>query len=292
VKGKVTNMFKKLISAFVIGFVLSFAALASLSAGAQEASFSGYNIPIDIKVNGSYLEDPGKGILDINGITYVPVRYVSEVLGASVEWDAFSACAIVKKGTNTLAFYPFEQNCYINNVWNPAAQQMIDGSLYANANFLFPALGAQCEWDSYKHEYCITIPNFVLPQEHTEQYYTPDDLYWLSMIVTCEAGSVTFDQRIMVTNVILNRRASSSFPNTVYDVIFDKRFGIQFSPAYNGKIYKAKPTTETILAIKAALNGVDLAPDCLYFIFASNKKGWVAKNRPLYKIVGTQAYYK
>ena len=37
-----------------------------------------------------------------------------------------------------------------------------------------------------------------------------------------------------VGNVVLNRVKSASFPDTVYDVIFDSAHGVQFSPREHG----------------------------------------------------------
>ncbi len=284
-------MLKKLVSAFLISFALTVITLCQ-TANAKEVKFEGYNIPIDIDINGSYLENGGKGYLDENGITYVPIRFASEALGATVSWDNASCRATVTKGYTSLVFDPSTEGCYVNGTWNYAPQRLENGVLYTNANFLFPALGTQVGWDSYRYEVKVTAPGYTVPSAYLESYYTPEDLYWLSKIVTCEAGSVSFEAQVMVANVVLNRRVSTLFPNTIKEVIYDKKFGIQFSPAHNGKIDKANPTTHTILACKAALNGTVLAPNCLYFNYASNKTGWVAKNRTLYKVIGTQAFYK
>lgn len=284
-------MLKKIVSAFVISFALTVITLTT-TVNAEEVKFEGYNIPIDIDVNGSYLDDGGKGFLDSDGITYVPVRFASNALGATVSWDQSNCQATIKKGSTTLVFTPATNTCLVNGKSKEAAQKHIGGVLYINANFLFPALGAQVGWDSYRYEVKVTVPGYKVPSQYIETYYTPDDLHWLSKITTCEAGNVTFEGKIMVANVVINRRASSLFPNTIKDVIYDKKFGTQFPPAHNGKLDKAEPTTHTILACKAALNGVVLAPDCLYFNLASNKTGWVATNRELYKVVGKQAFYK
>ena len=94
-----------------------------------------------------------------------------------------------------------------------------------------------------------------------------------------------------MANVVLNRRASSSFPDTVHDVIFDKKFGIQFPPAHNGKIYNT-PTTNTILACKVAFSGVQVANDCLYFTYSYDTSSWVVKHGKKYLVIGRQAFYQ
>lgn len=51
--------------------------------------------------------------------------------------------------------------------------------------------------------------------------YSQDDLFYLAAAITKEAGSnwITDEHQMMVGNVILNRVASGSYPNSVYGVI-------------------------------------------------------------------------
>ena len=44
-------------------------------------------------------------------------------------------------------------------------------------------------------------------------------------------------------NVVLNRVASPDFPDTIYGVIFDDRWGGQFEPVRNGTVYQ-EPTED------------------------------------------------
>lgn len=284
-------MLKKTLKTFAFAIVLTFVTLLLPTVCAAAYSINGFEIPVDIDVNGTYLEDNAKGFLGTDGITYVPVCGASEALGASVSLAA-NGNITVTKGYVTLVFNPAEQSCYVNNYYNYAPQIYKNGVLYSSMRVIFENLGATVAWDSYRYEAKVTLPGNIVPQRYVEQYYTPEDLYYLSKIVTCEAGNVSFEAKIMTANVILNRRASSSFPNTVYGVIFDTKYGKQFPPAHNGVLEKANPNTNTILACKVALNGVNLAPDCLYFNYAKNTTGWVAKNRVLYKVVDSQAFYK
>ena len=55
-------------------------------------------------------------------------------------------------------------------------------------------------------------------------------------IVYCEAGGEKYDGQLGVANVILNRMYGAGWPNTLYDVIYQKH---QFSPVKNGYLNKA-----------------------------------------------------
>lgn len=54
--------------------------------------------------------------------------------------------------------------------------------------------------------------------------YTQDDLYYLAVAIYREAGSswLSDTHQLLVGNVVLNRVASSRFPNTIYDVLHQK----------------------------------------------------------------------
>jgi N-acetylmuramoyl-L-alanine amidase len=92
-----------------------------------------------------------------------------------------------------------------------------------------------------------------------------------------------------VGGVIINRIASPIFPDTVYDVLFDRRYGIQFTPAYSGAIY-CTPTEECVIAAKIALDGGNTAGDALYF--ASTTHCWAARSRPFEMEIGNHYFYE
>ena len=70
---------------------------------------------------------------------------------------------------------------------------------------------------------------------HASAYYNSTDLYWLSRIISAEAKGEPLAGQIAVGNVVLNRTRSAAFPNTVKDVIFDKKYGAKRE--YKGFLY-------------------------------------------------------
>ena len=97
--------------------------------------------------------------------------------------------------------------------------------------------------------------------------------------------------KIAVGNVVLNRVRSSAYPNTIYGVIFDKRYGIQFAPVANGTIYNS-PTAESIIAAKICLEGYSISDRILFFMnprIATNN--WISKNRPYAFSIGNHDFY-
>ena len=89
----------------------------------------------------------------------------------------------------------------------------------------------------------------------------------LCKIVQAEAGCEDRIGKILVANVILNRLENKKFPDTLEGVIYQQQDGVaQFSPVQDGTLQVAKPNTETIEAVEAALSGEDYSEGALYFM--------------------------
>ena len=92
-------------------------------------------------------------------------------------------------------------------------------------------------------------------------------------------------------NVVLNRVRSSQFPNTVKGVIFDTKYGTQFSPVSSGTIYLA-PTASAIRAAKICLEGYSLSTKMIYFYNPSiATSSWIGRTRPYIMTIGNHKFY-
>ena len=97
-----------------------------------------------------------------------------------------------------------------------------------------------------------------------------DEVTLLAAIIQCEAGNQSYDNQLAVGAVVLNRVKSDRYPNTIYDVIFQKS---QFGPASNGALSKrlSKGVGSTALAAaQAALDGQDNTSGAMHFKLASS----------------------
>ena len=124
-----------------------------------------------------------------------------------------------------------------------------------------------------------------------EEYYDASEVYWLSRIIYAESGAEPFLGKIAVGNVVLNRVASAQFPDSIYGVIFDKKYGVQFSPVANGSIYKT-PNSDSVIAAKICLEGYSVNNKVLYFMnpkLATNN--WISQNRKYAFKIGTHYFY-
>lgn len=97
------------------------------------------------------------------------------------------------------------------------------------------------------------------------------ELDLLAAIIHCEAGGESRTGKVAVGAVVLNRVNSSSFPNTITDVIYQSG---QFSPVSSGILARTLASgvdADCYEAAQAALNGENPVGDCLYFNSGSGR---------------------
>lgn len=105
--------------------------------------------------------------------------------------------------------------------------------------------------------------------------YSAEDLDLLSRLITAEAQIESYDTKIAVGAVVLNRVKSSSFPNTISEVIYQNIDGYyQFTPVLNGWINKPAGS-DSIKAAKEVLNGVDPTNGALFFFESNIDNTWL-----------------
>lgn len=96
--------------------------------------------------------------------------------------------------------------------------------------------------------------------------YSAEELDILYRIVEAEAEGEDEDGKLLVANVVLNRKASKEFPDTIQEVVYQKNGKeVQFSPVGNGRIDKVTISEATKRAVERALRGEDLSQGALYF---------------------------
>ena len=236
---------------------------------AEHYNIDGYEIPIEIVINGNIIKTPVNAFLE-NDTTYVPIRAIAEALGAEVLWNDETKTATVSKEEASIDFPVGEEGGAI---------------LYLDTTFVpvravSEKLGCEVRWDDVYYQVWISAPEIVIPEEKINYSYSNPEILMIAKVLKCECGSSTFEGKLAVANVILNRVKNNQFPNSIEEVIYDRRYGsVQFSIAYNGRLDKAEPNKECYLAAKCALNGADVATDCLFFQADYVKDSWMDKNR-------------
>ncbi|NMA82986.1 MAG: LysM peptidoglycan-binding domain-containing protein [Epulopiscium sp.] len=119
-----------------------------------------------------------------------------------------------------------------------------------------------------------------------------EDLYWLSRIIHAEAQGESYQGKVAVGNVVLNRVSSSQFPNSIKGVVFDKQNGYtQFSPVIDGSIYNT-PNSDSVRAAKEVLAGAKPVGGALYFLNPQKSTNfWITSNRKYMTTIGKHDFY-
>lgn len=107
-----------------------------------------------------------------------------------------------------------------------------------------------------------------------------DDLRLLAALIHCEAGSETYNGKLAVGAVVMNRVRSGAYPNTISGVIFASG---QFTPALNGKVARVYTNGNISAgcyeAAQAAINGETNVGGATHFRRAGNHDGLLIDNQ-------------
>ena len=232
---------------------------------------------VNLSLNGMYINE--RAYL-INDTTYIPLRAVSMLAGASVAFDPITRSAYITMQGLAMTVSDSSYVVYANErpliSFTPAVI-LSDDRMYVPVRSIAKALSLDVEWLPWN---AVKLSGEVTPLMHADYYYSYDSVYWLSRIISAESQGEPLLGQIAVGNVVLNRVRHKEYPNTIYGVIFDKKYGVQFSPVSNGSIYNV-PAYSSVLAAKICLEGISLSPDILFFMEPSKStSGWIYQNRP------------
>ena len=243
---------------------------------------------IRITLNGQYISAPS---YLINETTYIPLRAAVTLAGAQVTYDpATRVATVVTEGLNM----EVSDGAYVTMANGRALLSstpsviLDDGKMYIPIRILAKALGLEVVWDP---KGAVDLSGRVKPLKNAEEYYRSDELYWLSRIISAESRGEPLLGQIAVGNVVRNRVAHKDYPNTIYGVIFDRKYGVQFSPVQNGSIYMT-PTYSSVIAAKICREGVSVSDKLLFFMEPrASTSGWIAENRPYAFTIGNHYFF-
>ena len=219
-----------------------------------------------LTVSGTKLSDP---VFLRGGTLYAPLRPLAELTQSPLLWSARTKTAYL---VTPRGIFPFSQT---------GGSLFIDNRLYTPVRQFAQSMAMTVFWDNARCTASL----------EAEKSYSQDELLWLARIICAEACGEPTEGKIAVGNVVLNRVRSPEFPDTIYDVIFDRAYGVQFEPVLNGTVWN-EPDTACIEAAKRALEGESVVGESLYFfnpVLAEST--WIAENRRFYTSIGGHDFY-
>lgn len=243
---------------------------------------------VRVYVNGA--EYGGRAFIQ-KSVTYVGIREFSMHMGVtSVSWDSAKKTASVRSDTlsidaKNLSLYITANGRYL---WASSGIIIKSGTMYVPLRTISKAFGCDVRWDEKTFAAYVSKSGTL---ENGSTFYNSDSLYWLSRIIHAEASGESLLGKVAVGTVVLNRVKSPDYPNTIRGVIFDKKNGVQFTPAANGAI-NCTPSAESIIAAKLCLDGASISDRILFFINeALAQSSWVSDNRTFVVTVGNHKFY-
>lgn len=246
------------------------------------------DIEVSVYINGEKMQSRGKLIEDT---TYMPLRSsVEEWESSDIHWH--DGIASVKSDTVEISVQQGSQYITANGriLYNTKPIKNIDGRIYVPIRLLAKAYSLSVEWEGATRS--VKLYGDPKGLKNADAFYNKDDLYWLSRIIQAESGGESLRGKIAVGNVVINRKNHKSYPNTIYGVIFDKKYGTQFTPVATGTIYKT-PSSESVLAAKICLDGFSLNSEMIFFLnpkIATNF--WITQSCTYVMTVGNHKFYK
>lgn len=268
------------------------AILTGVAAAALSLSLTSMTAPAHaaeaLNVNGVNLWYEAKARL-INSTTYASLRTLAEILVPEAEVSWRDGSAWVEGDNLRIQAKPGMPYITINDraLYVPNGIKNENGSVLVPVRSIVETLGGEVYWS--RQEGVTIIPGSGSPEPVP---YTQDELYWLSRIISAESRGEPLTGKLAVGTVVLNRVSSKQFPNTIYGVIFDRQWGIQFQPVANGTIYY-EPTEESVLAARMVLEGARVAGDSLYFLAPDlTTNHWIMENREYVTTIGTHWFYR
>ncbi len=232
-----------------------------------------------------------KGVI-INGVSYIPFRTASAAIGGS----SYSYNSSTK--TSTMRAPGLEivatDGCYVTyangrTLFNTTPNViMSDGRLYIPANVFAKAVGMTVDASGSS----VSLRGSYSPLLSADKFYRSDEVFWLARIIHAESRGEALIGQIAVGNVVLNRVRSAYYPNTIYGVIFDRKYGVQFSPILDGTIYNT-PGYSATLAAKICLEGYDVSGGAFFFLNVKlATSSWIPRTREYAFTIGNHDFYK
>ncbi len=284
---------RKCLCAFICAFILIF----SLCINASALSLESYEVPtlLSVKCTNVPVYCNGKHMgyaLERHGIFYVPViDFLEHFLGNDFTLDYSLPYSALVLSSDKYSFYCYPEHGYIsaNGRYVPIGglPREINGRVWFPVSSLTKLIGAELKINEDASSVQIKY-RAGSPVPSASDVYNQYDLYWLSRVIYSEAGTQPLEGMIGVGNVVLNRVASPRFPNSVYEVVFQKN---QFSVVDCGMIYR-EPDERSIIAAKLCLEGADSVGDSLYFINPKLCNGsWFRNNLTFRETIGEHDFF-
>jgi hypothetical protein len=247
------------------------------------------DVETSVTLNGHYIQGERHHLL-IDGKVYIVARTLTDALGYDIEWDEESAQVKIVSPEKVVLLTIDQTTAFVNEALYPmeVAPFILNGRTYIPLRMVSEVLGCQVTWDHDTYTVHLIKEDYQVDESQIyHRPYTDEDLLWLARIVEVESDYNSIPMKIGIANVVLNRVKDPRFPNTVYNVIFDDDYAVQFPPAHKSSFSNVTPDHLSILGSKKALEGINNVGESLYF----NHRPFMSRADDLHKIIEGEYFY-
>lgn len=233
---------------------------------------------VEVTLNGEVAEGLSATIYD--GTSYLPFYAGTLAIrpDAQINWEDGQFVATAADFTMTARAYDHYLVVNDRYLYIPdGIKADPDGTIYVPARTLAVALGAWIGWNDR-----VELCSGGVPLTAEARPYDDATLDLMARVITHESGYQPLAGKIAVGNVIMNRVNSPSFPNTVYEVVYQPG---QFPGATS-----YEPNAESILAARLCLEGANVVPGA-YWFNGAGKSCWASRNKATIAVIGGHAFY-
>ncbi len=133
---------------------------------------SAVEMPLRVVVDGEKINFPdAQPFIDSNSRTQVPVRFISDALGATTTWDGSTKTVTIVKGAKTVKITINKTEMYVNGEMKmqDTAPIIVDSRTFVPLRFVSEALEANVTWDGkIRTVYISQKSGIETAQEDTE----------------------------------------------------------------------------------------------------------------------------
>ncbi|AUG57080.1 copper amine oxidase N-terminal domain-containing protein [Acetivibrio saccincola] len=228
-------------------------------------------LPLRVVVNGDRVNFPdAEPFIDDNGRTQVPVRFVSEALGAEVGWEGSTKTVTISQGDKEIEIVIGKKDYTINGEKNLMDTEALlkEDRTFVPIRFVSEGLGARVDWDPAVRTVYIDTREKGDSKDDTPKdgsiiekygYLVPNDT---NIIIAKPQGSDKVETRMSVTTLRPN------FEKQKDDVVFaiESRFGKDIANEVRKHIEPKKERW-------------DYLPEKYIYVKDTNQYIWIARSQ-------------
>jgi len=233
-----------------------------------------------------------------NGEIYIPVQALCRFAGTSIGFEGGTPEDVLYYSGSRLRLEIYGKDEYVSAngryFYAPGGAVEIDGRLCLPADTAARIFSCRAQVDREGGRVDIDTSELAIVTGGIDHYMSladAEDIFWLARILYAEAGLQGLEGMLAVGQVVFNRMADPRYPNTVFDVVFDREGGQQFTPVQEGSVFY-EPSELAKVAAYMCYEGYDLVGDSLYFVNPNaGDSSWFRSNKVYYTTVGLHDFY-